>query len=344
MSRSKNIQNYTATAATEFVQLINTWKGKRVCILGHVRPDGDCIGSQVALCRMLRAVEVDAFCANGHPIPKPLLPFVGDTPFMAAVTEIPAADIHLTVDCAETSRVGQAFFGKLPKLSANIDHHISNTNFAEHNFVFPKLAATAEVLARIAFDGGLEVDSTTANALYVGIVTDTGQFKYDTVTADLFRLTAKLIDLGANPTVAAVHLYESESSAKLALLQCFLASLRFYCGGRLCIGSIRDSDWAKTGARKEDTEGIVDYARGIDGVEIGILVEEQGTNLKGSFRAKNGIHRVDLIAKEFNGGGHASAAGFNPGCTFDELMPRLITRMEAHFAALDAQNNNVTVS
>lgn len=337
MTRLRSTQPYNQTDATAFVELLASWKGKRICIFGHVRPDGDCIGSQVALCRLMRAQGIDAFCANGHPIPRPLMPFIGDTPFHAAVSEIPEADMYLTVDCADTARVGQMFAGKLPRFIANFDHHISNTFFAEHNFVYPTLSATAEVLARLAFDGGLPVDAVTANALYIGIATDTGQFKYDSVTADLFRLSARLVELGATPSVAAIHLYESEPPAKLALLQCFLASLRFYCGGRLCVGTIRDADWVKTGASKEDTEGIVDYARGIEGVEIGILVEEQGTNLKGSFRAKNAIHRVDQIAKDFNGGGHACAAGFNPGCSFDELMPRLIKRVEDHFAALDAQ-------
>ncbi|MDX2111751.1 MAG: bifunctional oligoribonuclease/PAP phosphatase NrnA [Verrucomicrobiota bacterium] len=327
---------YLPEHAWQFRRLLESLRGKRVAVLGHVRPDGDCIGSQVALVRMLRALGVDAFAVNQHEVPKNCQKFVGDTPFFAPVKSIPAADIHITTDCAELNRIGLVLSANPPPIFMCVDHHISNITFAEHNFVYPNLGAACEILARFAFEAEIPVDATTAQALYVGIATDTGQFCYSGSTSDVFRICARLIEHGANAAGASSELYEHESRSKLALLQRFLASFEYICNNRVCIGTITRDVWTATGATKEDTEGLVNYARVIDGVEIGVLIEEHADFIKGSFRAKDAVHRVDQIAASFNGGGHACAAGFNPGKTLAEFRPLLIQRLEAHFAAIDA--------
>lgn len=327
---------YFPAPSAEFKSAVEALKGQRVAVLGHVRPDGDCIGSQVALCRVLRSQGIDAICVNQHPVPPFCEAFVQDTPFFLPAQADLAGRVAVTVDCADRRRLGEALQMAFVDVFLNVDHHISNTEYAEHNLIIGNSAATAEVLAGFFLDNGYPIDAVTAQALYVGIATDTGQFRFSSTTRQTFALTCALMDCGADPAAAAQELYEKESPAKLALLQRFLASFRYYCEGRVCLGLITDADWSATGARKEDTEGLVDYARSIDGVEIGVLIEEREGKVKGSFRAKHGYHRVDELAKQFNGGGHASAAGFNPDQPLEQLLPRLLAALEGHFAKLDS--------
>jgi len=320
--------------AASFDAALRELIGKPVAVLGHVRPDGDCIGSQVALARVLRSLGADAVCVNQHPVPRNCAAFVGDTPFFLADAAPLEGRIAVSVDCADRKRLGAALDKRFPEIFLNVDHHISNTRYACHNFVAPASAATGEVLGGLFIDNGYAIDAVTAQALYVGVATDTGQFRFGSTTKQTFDICRDLMDCGADPAAAALELYENESPSKLALLQRFLASLSFHCDGRACIGVLRPEDFAETGAIKEDTEGLVDYARAIAGVEIGVLLEHVDGITKGSFRAKHPVHRVDELARGFNGGGHACAAGFNPGISLEELYPRVVNALESHFKNL----------
>ncbi|MCX5761357.1 MAG: DHHA1 domain-containing protein, partial [Gemmatimonadetes bacterium] len=153
-----------------------------------------------------------------------------------------------------------------------------------------------------------------------------------------FVLAGELVARGASPVEAGYELYERETEGKLRLLQCFLASLKLECGGRVCVGTLRPGVFEETGSHPEDTEGLVDYARSIDGVEIGALIElrADGT-LKASLRAKEPAYRVDLVAAQFNGGGHACAAGLNLKSGTEEFYARLIAALAQSLARVDAE-------
>ena len=315
--------------------------GERIAVIGHARPDGDCIGSQVALCRVLRARGVEAVCVNADPVPRRLAFLVGDTPFLLGRDFLPeGAAIDgwraVFVDCADHARPGKRLASAFLRPLGCIDHHLSNGSYAEHNIVDSAAAATAEILAGLFLDLGITIDAVGAQALYAGIATDTGQFSFPSTTHRVFELTGELIERGANPAVASNQLYAQESFAKLELLGRFLASLRRECGGRVCVGVLRRSDFAETGALSEDTEGLVDYARSIEGIEIGVLVEERPEGAKASLRAKDPAMRVDQIAATFGGGGHACAAGLNVGESVELLRTQLITAIGAHLGRLDA--------
>lgn len=317
-----------------FLKAIEGIRGKPVAVVGHVRPDGDCIGSQVGVARCLREMGFDAVCYNHHKVPDNCASFVGDTPFFMDENGVESNRIAISVDCADHRRLGPVLQEAFPRVYLNVDHHISNSLYAEHNIIDGHASATGEILGGILLDNNLPMDAVTAQALYVGIATDTGQFRFSSTTRDTFEICCHLMEKGADPARAAMELYERESPAKLALLQRFLASFRYICGGRACIGIIDRNAWAETGATKEDTEGLVDYARSIEGVEIGVLLEELDGTLKGSFRAKDPVHRVDQLAIQFNGGGHACAAGFNPEMPMEEFYPRLTAALEKHFKTL----------
>jgi len=323
--------SYYPDHSPAFEQAVTELEGQRVAVLGHLRPDGDCIGSQVAITRILRQRGIDAIAVNHHEVPPMCAAFVADTPFFRDHEADLTGRVAVTVDCADRKRLGPVLQEAFPTVALNVDHHISNALYGDCNLVDGASAAAGELLAGIFIDNGYAIDPVTAQALYIGIATDTGQFRFSATTKRTFDLCRALMDFGADPAAAALELYEKESPAKLALLQRFLASFQYQCGGRAVIGILRDSDFKETGARKEDTEGLVDYARAIDGVDIGVLLEEREGALKGSFRAKDPAMRVDQLAKQFNGGGHACAAGFNPDGALEAFLPVLVQSLQAQF-------------
>lgn len=311
-----------------FARLLAGLAGQKLAVAGHARPDGDCIGSQVALARVLRALGHDAVCVNPDPVPRRLQFLVGDTPFFRREELPDDGRAAIFVDCADHARGGDGLKARFPAPLASIDHHLSNGGFARHNFIDPGSAATCEILAGLFFDLRLPVDATAAQALYAGILTDTGQFRFNSTSRRTFLLAAELLARGASPARAGYELFERESAGKLQLLQRFLASLRRECGGRVCIGLLPDGVFAATGTTAEDTEGLVDYARAIDGVDIGALIEERPGVIKASLRANDPAYRLDQVAAQFSGGGHACAAGLNLKGTLAEFYPRLVAALQ----------------
>ena len=318
-----------------FAAALEDLKPHKVAVLGHLRPDGDCIGSTIAVTRLLRYLGVDAVGVNQDAVPVNLRAFVGDTPLVKAADFALDGHAAVSVDCADFKRVGPRLNELFPEVRLNVDHHISNREYARTNIVAGSASATAEILAGFFLDLELPVDAVMAQALYVGIATDTGQFRFPSTTPMTFEITRRLCEHGARPAEAAYELYERESFAKVKLLQAFLASLRMEAVGRVCIGLIENCVYDETGATVEDAEGLVDYARAIDGVDIGVLLEDRDGSLKGSLRAKNPFYRVDEIARQFDGGGHACAAGLNvEESSIGEFLPKLSDAIHAHMEKL----------
>ena len=335
MIRASPAPMYYPEFSSEFRSFTDGLRETPVAVLGHLRPDGDCIGSQVALCRVWRKLGIDAVCVNGDPVPRRLAFLVGDTPFFQPDQAPLAGRSAVQVDCADRTRPGKSLGKTFSDILGNIDHHISNTGYARHNFVDGSSAAAAEVLAGIFLDNGWPIDPLTAQGLYAGIATDTGQFRFPSTSKRVFSITGQLLDAGADPSAAAHELYEQESFGRMRLLQAFLASLRLENNGRVCAGILPASVFKETGTTSEDTEGLVDYARSIEGVEIALLIEEKDGAVKGSFRAKDAVFRVDVPAGQLNGGGHACAAGFNLRQPLDKAYPQILDIINRHLAEID---------
>ena len=328
-----NTPYFSEASATFRRVLDDQLAGRKIAVIGHRRPDGDCIGSQVALCRVLMQNGVDAIAVNADPATRVLEPFIGDTPFATFQDFEAQGYAAVTTDCADLSRIGPDLSALFPEPLLNVDHHISNTRFAANNIVLDDTCATAEILAGIFFDLGLEVDAVTAQALYIGIATDTGQYCYPADYSRLFELSGRLVACGASPVQAAANLYEKESFARIKLLQKFFDSMTLEADGKICIGMVSETDYAETGATTEDLEGVVDYARSIEGVEIGVLIEHRGGRIKGSLRGKGKAYRLDQVAAKFNGGGHAAAAGLNVEMAPATFRTELLAELKARLAA-----------
>jgi len=327
---------YYSRFAARFAVLLSELRGKQVVVIGHQRPDADCIGSQVALCRLLRSQGVDAVCVNPDKVPRRIRFLVGDTPFYQRDEISPEGKVAIFTDCADHSRAGDKVREMYPAPMACFDHHLSNQGFARFDFVDTASAATAEVLTGVFLDADLPIDRTTAQALYTGIMTDTGQFRFASTSERVFRICAELVARGADPAQAGEELYERESLGKLQLLQHFIGSLKIECQGRVCIGVLPLGIFDKTGATAEDTEGLVDYARSIDGVQIGVLIEERPGMIKASLRGMQSVYRMDTLAAQFNGGGHANAAGLSWKGTLGEFYPKLLTAITLRLKEVDA--------
>jgi bifunctional oligoribonuclease and PAP phosphatase NrnA len=334
------VEKFYPQLSAEFAKLLQALHGRKVAIIGHARPDGDCIGSQVALARVLQARGQDVICVNPDPVPRRLAFLVDGMKFFRTddvlkTTEDRAA---IFVDCADHARGGDRLKVRYPAPVAVIDHHLSNVGFTPANLVDAKSAATCEILAGMFFDNQLGVDAQTAQALFTGIMTDTGNFRFEAVSRRVFILAGELVARGAKPAEAGYELYERESAGKLKLLQHVLASLKMECGGRVCIGTLAPGIFELTGSTPEDTEGLVDYARSIEGVDIGALIEERpDKTVKASLRAKDPAYRVDLIAAKFNGGGHACAAGLNLKQNTENFYTRFVAALAEQIAAVDAR-------
>ncbi len=334
-----NGEKFYPQLSAEFARLLDAIAGRKIAVVGHARPDGDCIGSQLALARVLAARGHDVICVNLDAVPRRLQFLVHGMAFVRTddALALPDDRAAIFVDCADHARPGERLKAKYPLPAAAIDHHLSNVGFATCNLVDSASAATCEILAGMFLDNNLPIDAQTAQALFAGILTDTGQFRFNSTSRRCFVLAGELVTRGAQPAEAGFELYERESLGKLKLLQRFLASLRFEVGGRICIGFLPAGIFEETGTSVEDTEGLVDYARCIDGVEVGALIEERpGQAVKASLRAKGPAFRVDLVAAKFNGGGHACAAGLNLKSGAEDFYARLVAAITERLAAVDA--------
>ena len=212
----------------QFSGLLEAVKGQRIAVIGHARPDGDCIGSQVALARALQGYAKDVACVNGDAVPRRLTFLLGDMVFLNTDQVMAESEARLAiyVDCADHARAGERLKARYPRPLGNIDHHMSNVGYAEHNLIDNTSAATCEILAGMILDHGIPVDAIAAQALYTGILTDTGQFRFNSTTRRCFVLAGDLVERGASPVKAGYELYERESAGKLQLLQQFLVFRR----------------------------------------------------------------------------------------------------------------------
>lgn len=333
------VERYYPGLSARFAELLADLAGRRVAVCGHARPDGDCIGAQVALARVLAARKLDVICVNPDPVPRRLQFLARDLAFRRTDDVLGDGEERAAVfvDCADHARGGERLKGRYPQPIAVIDHHLSNTGFATYNLVDSASAATCEMLAGMLLDNQLPVDARSAQALYAGILTDTGQFRFASTSRRCFVLAGELVARGASPAEAGYELYERETEGKLRLLQRFLASLRLECRGRVCLGTLPAGIFEETGSHPEDTEGLVDYARSIEGVEIAALIERRADGtLKASLRAKEPAFRVDLVAARFGGGGHACAAGLNLKTGTADFEACLIAAMAQRLAEVDA--------
>jgi bifunctional oligoribonuclease and PAP phosphatase NrnA len=324
----------TTTAREEVLAELRS--SDKFLLTTHENPDGDALGSLVAMNEILRALGKDTVMfLSAEEIPLPYeyrwLPLEG------VVHELPADAEERTIvflDCGNIDRMPVSFLGRDDAHIVNIDHHHDNTRFGTANLVVDGASSTAEIIWDLNKYLDVELTTEIAQALYVGLVTDTGKFQYENTTPQSHLMAADLLDHGVEVHEIFRQLYENVPLAKLQLLARVLSRIERYDDGRLTISYILRSDYQETGADENFSEGIVDHIRSLEGTVVGALVREQlkeGRDgvLKVSLRASADEVDVSVIARQEGGGGHRQAAGFSSTRTREELIEFLRAEIAA---------------
>lgn len=298
-------------------------KSKNVAIFCHIRPDGDALGSGLALCVALKNAGKKAFmCCEEMPPEK-----FGFLPAMQSVqTEIPEMefDAFVSVDCADIQRLGifAKRFAKLNGTTVNIDHHISNNGYAEYNFV-EECPATCQILTKFLQVAGYEITEEIANLLMLGLVTDSGNFTHNDVTSETYETAAYLRGKGADMNRINYEMYSRQPKERALLYGKVMNKIRFALDDKLAVIVISAKDMADTGADRSLTEGFVDFPLTIDGVEVAVsLMEFREGQYKTSLRSKGRVN-VNTIAAAFGGGGHVLASGCMLFGSLEEVIDKL---------------------
>jgi len=285
-------------------------ESNKYALLIHTSPDGDAIGSSLALAHTLVSLgkKVDLLCQDTMPDSYEFLG--GIKLFKRSLQPEDWYDVAVMIDCSDLERLGSlASITKCSGKTLNIDHHITNDYFADINFVDIKAAATAEIIYEIISELAVTPNLSVSEALYIGILTDTGNFSFSNVTPKTHRITAELITQGVNPEKVSMLVYKNHSINKIKLWGRAIDSLETDYAGKFAMISITSDMFENNAAKEFDVEGVVNFALDIKGVELAVLIREMlSGGVKVSFRSKNFID-VSRLAAQFGGGGHKKAAG-----------------------------------
>ncbi|HEY7402340.1 MAG TPA: bifunctional oligoribonuclease/PAP phosphatase NrnA [Candidatus Angelobacter sp.] len=280
---------------------------RRFLVTSHARPDGDAIGSTLALAQILRRMGKSAEVVLGDSVPviyKPL-PMAETIVHASEVNGHYDAAIILECDSVQRTRL----HGLEQHFLINIDHHASAKPFAQVNWIDPSAVATAELIFRLAQAAQVKLTPEIATCLYTALLTDTGSFSYAGTNACTFELAKFLVEHGADPGKIAQSVYFSSPTSKMLLLGAALSSLRRH--GAVTWMAVTRHDMERCGALDEDCEGLVNYALGIAGVEVAFFLRELANErVRVSIRSKGAVN-VAEIAEKFGGGGHECAGGFS---------------------------------
>lgn len=300
--------------------------GERFVLATHEHPDGDAIGSLLALGWVLDSLGKDVVVHVGaDDLP---LPYEYDWLDISRVqTEIPGdidARTVVLLDCGNAERCSLVDPDELPAPLVNVDHHHDNTAFGTVNYVDSTASCTAELVWGLAGALGVPLSIPVAEALYVGLVTDTGRFMYGNTDARSHRMAAELLEAGVDHNLIYRRVYERLPEPKLKLFARGLAAVQRPLDGALTVSVLTTEDFDQTGASSDHTEGIVDFLRAVDGTRVAALVRELGPAAPGewrvSLRSSDGSVDVSRIARAGGGGGHPAAAGFRTTMDPDELL------------------------
>ena len=302
-------------------------RSTRCLISTHVSPEGDALGSALALAHALRGMGKETLVVNRDPVPR-LLDFLPAGGLFRQVSRPDKGyELLVVVDCGDLERT--ALFNEWrPPLIVNIDHHITNKQFGQINWVEPDASATAEMIAVLLGDMRVPLTKDIALCLYTALMTETGSFRYSNTTPAVFRLAAELADLGVQPAWVSQKIYERNTVSRLKLLGALLERMELNSDRTVAWVTIPSELFGRTGTTAEDAEDFVNYPRSLTETEVAILLRDaEPGRVKVSFRASGNVD-VAAIAAQFGGGGHRKAAGCTVAGTLDAVRSKIIDAAE----------------
>jgi len=297
----------------------------RFIVTTHENPDGDALGSLLAMTFALRELgkDADMYLFGEVPIPNEyeFMDFAG---IVRGPNPDSSGQVVVALDCANERRLGpeMALLEKA-QLVVDIDHHHDNTRFGKVNLIVGHASSTGEILADVFRELGVSLTPQIAEALYIAVVTDTGRFQYANTTAKALRLAAELVEAGADVHRVFQGVYENVAFAKLKLVARALENAEVFEGGRVVVSHLEREDFEHAGAEEPYSEGIIDYLRAVEGTELAALIREpptaNGPTHRISLRTTEADLDVSAIARKSGGGGHRQAAGFSSEASVEEI-------------------------
>jgi phosphoesterase RecJ-like protein len=322
MSSSKT----QSTIEADLAQVVDALRSnERFLVTTHENPDGDALGSLLAMTIALRTLGKDAYMYLAGQAPLPAeYSFMELSELRRELPPDAAQRVLVAVDCAKESRLGPD-----PEIlhdaayTLDIDHHHDNTRFGDVNLIVSDASSTAEVLRDVFRELGVELTPELAEPLYIALVTDTGRFQYTNTTPKALRLAAELVEAGADVHRVFQGVYENVQFAKLKLLARALERAQIYEGGAIVVSYLLRTDFSEVGAAEPYSEGIIDYLRAVEGASMAALIREpprsDGPLRRVSLRSSSDELDVSAIARKSGGGGHRQAAGFSSEASIDEI-------------------------
>jgi len=299
-------------------------------IMSHVRPDGDAIGSQLALGHALEELGKTVYYVNEDGLPDNLAFLPHSENLIQPKGEVYDVEVAIAVDCATKPRLGDnaLIAASKAKLWINIDHHISNPAYGDLNYIDGESPAAGKIIYDFIKSEGLPLSNVTRDAIYVAVSTDTGSFQYGSTTAGTYEMAADLVRLGLKVGQINAKTYDSHPYRRVELLRRLLNTLQLSEDGRLADWQLVYSTQEELGLKPEDSEGLIDMIRAVEGVEVAIFFEElQDGMIRVSMRSKNKAINVCDVAKVFGGGGHAMAAGIRTEGTIESVRDAVIAEL-----------------
>jgi phosphoesterase RecJ-like protein len=301
---------------------------RRVLLASHANPDGDAIGALLAMGIALEQLRCEVVRYNESAIPAVYRFLPSVEKIHSILTDAERFDTAVILDCGDLSRVGAAAdrIADIPAV-INIDHHTTNTRFGNHQLVDVDACATSEIVYKLIRAMEIEINAAMATAIYTGILTDTGSFRFSNTNREAFSICEAMVALGVNPSTVAQHVYGTYSLGRIKLLNLALDSIEISDNGLLSIMTVTQEMLADTGTQPEDADGLINYARRIQDVRVAALIHEL-ENSNGATGGRTRFHvslrsdgsvDVSRIASGFGGGGHAGAAGFSVESSLVEL-------------------------
>ena len=325
----------TATATTDVsarVRIADEIRSRQRFVLSsHVRPDGDAIGSQLALAFALWQLGKEVRLVNRDAPPTHMMVFPGVARIEVADRIDDPGDAVVIMECGELSRTGVDGFDR--GFVINIDHHLGNANYGALNWFDPSAAACGEMVFDLVRELGVELTPEIATHVYIAILTDTGSFHYSSISPRTFDICRQCVEAGIDPPAIARAIFDSNNLGRLKLFGAVLSKMQLDASGRVATVYVDQKLAAECGGTYEDTEGIVNLPLTVKEIEAVAFFKEAGLDdWRVSMRSKGEVD-VNAVAKEFDGGGHKNASGCTVKGRFEDLkllfQRKLIQQIEA---------------
>jgi phosphoesterase RecJ-like protein len=320
--------------APEIQQIVDAIRGRRRFVVSsHARPDGDSIGSQLAMAYALRALGKEVRVVNADPAPAPLMVFPGVPAIEIAARVDGEFDAAIIMECGELTRTGVAGLDR--SFVINIDHHPGNTRYGRINWFDATAAACGEMVFELVRALGAPLSPEVATHIYLAILTDTGSFHYSSMTPRTFDICRQTLEAGVDPVLVARNVYDSNNMGRLKLFGAVLSAMQIDATGRIAIVYLDHEMAREAGGTYEDTEGLINLPLTVKEIQAVVFFKQiEGDQYRVSMRSKGEID-IGAVAKEFGGGGHKNAAGCTVTGAIDALQKLFVEKIEH---AIEQQN------